>query len=106
MSSSCPWRPSETKASLFAPSGPELAGPLGFDLMMHIFHKWSLWVPYEESAMIQATSMGIAVGEPRPYVEVRQRRTCSVCGKTQDVLVKEGPMWPTGNPRERREATQ
>ena len=51
-------------------------------------HTWSNWSkPYEESG-----SLRIANGNIVPYVEVRQYRTCEVCNKHEDRMVKSGSL--------------
>jgi len=50
---------------------------------MHLFHKWSKWERY-----VWTGKIGGFVWQPnapmRDATEERQKRTCSVCGKTQD----------------------
>jgi len=53
---------------------------------MHIFHKWSLWVPYEKTG--RRWTNGVFVD----FAEVWQRRTCVKCGRLQDNFVRIGPM--------------
>lgn len=53
-----------------------------------LFHHWTRWVEYEE----QGSSKLAFQSEWSPYTETRQKRRCQRCGKTQDELVKTGPL--------------
>lgn len=57
---------------------------------MHIFHKWSKWEQYTETGTYYFSGL-LAPKEVRgtsqPYSETRQRRTCEICGKMQDIIV-------------------
>lgn len=60
-------------------------------LGLHLFHRWSLWVPYQHDYHKVRLD-----GTVSPALcEVRQRRTCVVCGKMQDEFVRGGPLHST-----------
>ena len=56
--------------------------------MIHLFHKWSKWVQYEEHGVAGT----LLFDRIRSYVETRESRKCETCGTMQDRSVKQGPM--------------
>ncbi len=50
------------------------------------FHKWSKWELYEWRGVV----MYCWTSQQVPVTELRQRRSCEVCGKTQDKRVRDG----------------
>lgn len=51
---------------------------------MHLLHKWSKWEQYTEEFYRYPRLKDGSLGEPIPYLEHRQRRTCKICGKVQE----------------------
>lgn len=59
---------------------------------MHIFHKWSKWETYTQKGVNQySSSLGVWVERLENgnivYCSLRQKRTCVVCGRMQDIAV-------------------
>ena len=48
------------------------------------FHTWSKWEPYKKLMTYRRKSLIFK------YEDLRQTRMCEVCGKLQDVMIKEG----------------
>jgi len=48
---------------------------------MHIFHKWSKWESYE------TINLSSFYGVPCKTDQVRQKRSCEICGYTEDDFV-------------------
>ena len=57
-----------------------------FDKCSFGFHKWGQWKTYKWRGAI-CPPFGKSF---YPITELRQTRTCSVCGKEQDELVRDG----------------
>jgi hypothetical protein len=47
---------------------------------------------YEELGVMVLGRWSGSPGREMDFVETRQHRKCSVCGKVQDEIVKDGPM--------------
>jgi hypothetical protein len=52
----------------------------------HIFHSWAKWEKYVEEGT-GVFRFGKLAGQRYPHSEIRQRRHCTICGKTEDVLI-------------------
>ena len=57
-------------------------------------HKWNTWEQYEECGT--AFPQFLTDATRTTYSEIRQRRTCILCGKAQDEWVS-GPFGDSGN---------
>ena len=60
---------------------------------MHIFHKWSKWEEYNHRYSGAYYGFWIPEeqrGVTREFSDLREKRVCEVCGKTQDRLIREG----------------
>ena len=57
---------------------------------MCLFHKWSGWEQYHETG-VEILTWPVpkkSRGKIFKYIDTRQKRTCKVCGKMQDRLVR------------------
>jgi hypothetical protein len=59
--------------------------------MCILFHKWGKWKQYTESYSFMGSILAPKEMRGKTYKgeELRQRRTCSHCGKMQDKLIKD-----------------
>ncbi len=59
---------------------------------MHIFHKWDKWKQYQTRFTVIPYDMITLNHNPNlsyEASETRQKRTCKICGKMQDKLIKK-----------------
>lgn len=56
---------------------------IGLQTGCFLFHDWTKWEPYQWKGTV-IPIWGKAAGQKIPSTEIRQRRHCMTCGKTQD----------------------
>lgn len=57
--------------------------------LFHWFHSWGKWEEYKWTGYCIGGILSPAAGRSYRASELRQRRTCSYCGKKEDELITD-----------------